>query len=86
MVIPDHSGHQSWSSWRTEQQPLTDMVLPTASEVWFGKSLKSIPESIWIIISAGRVFQLQSPGCERHAANPHALWVQDPNGGSEVRE
>ena len=66
--------------------PLTDMVLPTASEVWFGKSLKSIPESIWIIISAGRVFQLQSPGCERHAANPHALWVQDPNGGSEVRE
>jgi hypothetical protein len=40
----------------------------------------------WIIISAGQVFQLQSPGCKRHAANPHALWAQDPNGGSEVHE
>ncbi len=37
-------------------------------------------------ISAARLFQLQSPGCKWHAANPHALWVQERTDGSEVRE
>src|SRR5229473_3017491 len=37
-------------------------------------------------ISARGLFQLQSPGCKRHAASPLALLAQQPNGGSEVCE
>jgi hypothetical protein len=36
--------------------------------------------------SAKRLFQLQSPGSVWQAANPHALWAEEQNGGPEVRE
>ena len=37
-------------------------------------------------ISPVQLFQLQSPGSVWQAANPHALWAQEQNGSSEVRE
>jgi len=60
---------------------------PRAARLESGQTKRLDPRvPAWIIISAKQLFQLQSPGRKRGGANPHALWAQDPSGGSEVRE